>query len=172
MARQSTWKPEYVEAAKNFCLLGATDAQLAEFFNVSISTFKNWMKRYPELRSATTTGKLGADAKVAKSLYQRAIGYQQQEIDIRVIGGKVVQTVYTKKYAPDVTAQIFWLKNRQPELWKERRERDMSLDDQLKKLEIDRARFLLDKLIAGETDTETEDDQRDFFLELSKRLPN
>lgn len=172
MARKSLWKPEFVEQAKSLCLLGATDPEIASFFEVSLTTFNNWKRKTPELRDALKAGKMVADAKVAKSLYQRAIGFSQQEIDIRVIGGKVVQTIYTKKYAPDTTAQIFILKNRHPELWNDRRDRDMSLDDQLKKIEIDRARFLLDKLIAGETDTETEDDQRDFFLELSKRLPD
>lgn len=172
MARKSLWKPEFVEQAKNLCLLGATDPEIANFFEVSLTTFNNWKRKTPELREALKAGKMAADSKVVKSLYQRATGFSQQEIDIRVIGGKVVQTIYTKKYVGDVTAQIFILKNRHPELWNDRRERDMSLDDQLKKIEIDRARFLLDKLIAGETDTETEDDQRDFFLELSKRLPD
>ena len=172
MARKSLWKPEFVEQAKNLCLLGATDPEIANFFEVSLTTFNNWKRKTPELREALKAGKMVADSKVVKSLYQRATGFSQQEIDIRVIGGKVVQTIYTKKYVGDVTAQIFILKNRHPELWNDRRDRDMSLDDQLKKIEIERARFLLDKLIAGETDTETEDDQRDFFLELSKRLPD
>lgn len=170
MARKSLWKPEFVEQAKNLCLLGATDVEIAGFFEVSHTTFQNWKRKTPELRDALKTGKMAADAKVAKSLYQRAVGFTQQEIDIRVIGGKVIQTIYTKKYAPDTTAQIFWLKNRQPELWNDRRER--SVDDQLKLVELERAKFMLAKLIASETDTETEDDQRDFLAELSERLPD
>lgn len=170
MARRPLWKPEYAEMAKNLCLLGATDPDLATFFNVGLTTLVSWKKKQPEFRDALKAGKMAADAKVAKSLYQRAVGFSQQEIDIRVIGGKVTQTVYTKKYAPDTTAQIFWLKNRQPELWNDRRER--SVDDQLKFVELERAKFMLAKLIAAETDTETEDDQRDFLAELSGRLPD
>jgi hypothetical protein len=172
MARKSLWKPEFVEQAKNLCLLGATDTEIAAFFDVSPTTFGNWKRKTPELRAALKAGKMSADAKVAKSLYQRAVGFSQQEVDIRVIGGQLVQTVFTKKYAPDTTAQIFWLKNRQPEMWKERRERDMTVDDQLKLVQLERERYELAKLIASDTDTETEDDQRDFLLELSKRLPN
>lgn len=172
MARKSLWKPEYVDQAKNLCLLGATDPDIASFFEVSLTTFSNWKRKLPELREALKSGKMAADARVAKSLYQKAVGYTQQEVDIRVIGGKLTQTVFTKKYPPDTTAQIFWLKNRQPELWKERRERDMSVDDQIKLVQLERERFELAKLIAAETDTETEDDQRDFLAELSKRLPD
>lgn len=172
MARKSLWRPEFVEQAKNLCLLGATDADIAGFFGVGLSTLNNWRKKTPELQEAMRSGKMVADGKVAKSLYQRAIGYQQQEIDIRVIAGKVVQTIFTKKYPPDTASAIFWLKNRQPELWKERRERDMSVDDQIKMVELERAKFELAKMIAAETDTESEDDQREFLAEIAKRLPN
>lgn len=172
MARKSAWTPAIVDQAKNLCLLGATDPDLANFFEVGLTTFQGWKRKYPELRDALKAGKMAADAKVAKSLYQRATGFTQQEVDIRVIGGKVVQTIYTKRYAPDTTAQIFWLKNRQPELWKDRRERDLTIDDQIKLVELERAKFLLAKIIAAETDTETEDDQSDFLAELAKRLPD
>lgn len=172
MARKSLWKPEFVEQAKNLCLLGATDEEIAGFFDVSLTTFRNWKRKLPELNLAIKSGKLAADARVAKSLYQRAIGFTQQEVDIRVIKGVVVKTIYTKKYAPDTGAAIFYLKNRRPDLWKERRERDMSVDDQLKMVELERAKFLLAKMIAGETNTETEDDQSEFLAELAKRLPN
>lgn len=172
MARKSLWKPEFVEQAKGLCLLGAIDPDIASFFDVSLTTFQNWKRKNPELREAMKAGKLAADARVAKSLYQRAIGFSQQEIDIRTVGGKVIQTIYTKKYIGDVGAQIFWLKNRQPDLWKERRERDMSVDDQLKLVQLEREKYELAKLIASDTDTETEDDQREFLAEISKRLPN
>jgi hypothetical protein len=172
MARKSLWKPEFVEQAKNLCLLGATDLEIAAFFEVSKTTFDNWKRKTPELRAALKTGKMAADAKVAKSLYQRAVGFSQQEIDIRVIAGKVVQTIYTKKYAPDTTAQIFILKNRHPELWNDRRDRDLSVEAQIKLVELERVKFELAKMIAAETDTETEDDQHEFLAEIAKRLPN
>lgn len=173
MARLSSWKPEYVELAKNFCLLGATDEELAIFFEVSLSTLRSWKRKNEDLRNAIKCGKQAADAKVAKSLYQRAIGFSQTEIDIRIVKGEVIQTTYTKKYASDTTACIFWLKNRQPELWRERRERDITqdVDEQLKLVELERAKFLLEKLKAAETDLETDEDQTEFLAELAKRLP-
>lgn len=172
MARKSLWRPEFIEQAKNLCLLGATDEEVARFFEVSLTTFRNWKRKNTELRDALKMGKIAADAKVAKSLYQRAIGFSQQEIDIRVIAGEIVQTIYTKKYAPDTTAQIFYLKNRRPDLWSDRRERDMSVDDQLKLVQLERMKYELAKLVASDTDTETEDDQREFLAEIAKRLPN
>lgn len=170
MARKTLWKPEFIEQAKNLCLLGATDPDMANFFNVSLTTFQSWKRKTPELRDALKIGKMAADSQVAKSLFRRAIGFSQQEMDVRVVKGELVQTVVTKKYVGDVTAQIFWLKNRQPDLWNDRRER--SVDDQLKMVELERAKFLLAKMIAGETDTKTEDDKADFLAEIAKRLPN
>lgn len=166
--------------AKNLALLGATDAQMAEFFNVNISTFKRWKTTKPGFSDQLGMGKGLADSKVAASLYQRATGFTQQEVDIRVISGKVVQTIYTKKYAPDVTACIYWLKNRQPELWNDRRNADIDPVEQklkrveleIRELEAERAKFILAKMIAAETDTETEDDQAEFMAELASRLPN
>lgn len=172
MARKSLWKPEFIDQAKSLCLLGATDIEIASFFDVSKTTFDNWKRKTPELREALKAGKMTADAKVAKSLYQRAIGFSQQEVDIRVIAGKVVQTIYTKKYPPDTTAQIFILKNRHPEMWNDRRAPDMSVEQQLRMVELEKAKFELAKMIAAETDTETEDDQREFLSEIAKRLPN
>lgn len=158
--------------AKDLCLLGATDEDLAKHFEVSITTINNWKKKHISFRLAIKAGKFVADAKVAKSLYQRAIGFSQQEIDIRVIAGQVVQTTYIKKYVGDVTAQIFYLKNRRPDLWSDRRERDMSVDDQIKLVQLERLKYELAKLIASDTDTETEDDQHEFLSEIAKRLPD
>lgn len=172
MARKSLWKPEYVEMAKNLCLLGATDVELAGFFDVALTTLNNWKKKNTEFRDAMKAGKLAADAKVAKSLYQRAVGFTQQEMDVRVIGGQLVQTPVTKKYAPDVAACIFFLKNRRPDLWNDRRERALSVDDEIKLVQLERMKYELAKLVASDTDTETEDDQREFLAEIAKRLPN
>lgn len=63
-----------------------------------------------------------ADAKVVASLYKRANGYSHPALDIRTVDGEVVETEYTKHYPPDTVACIFWLKNRRPDLWRDRKE--------------------------------------------------
>jgi hypothetical protein len=67
-----------------------------------------------------------ADADVAARLYQRALGYEHPDTHIAVSQGVVHQTEITKIYPPDVDAARWWLKNRQPALWRDRQEIEQS----------------------------------------------
>jgi hypothetical protein len=126
--RPTDYKPEYDELAKNYALLGATDKQIAVFFDVSEVTINAWKKKYPSFLKSLKEGKEQADAMVAQSLFRRAIGYSHPEDDIRTVsigdgqGSEIVITPTTKHYAPDTTACIFWLKNRQREQWRDKQE--------------------------------------------------
>jgi hypothetical protein len=118
--RPSKYKPEYAQQASKLCALGATDAQLADFFEVAISTVALWKVQHQEFSDAVKVPKAEADMRVEQSLYRRAMGYEHDEVDIRVVGGEVVQTPIRKYYPPDSTAMIFWLKNRQPGEWRDK----------------------------------------------------
>lgn len=122
MGRKAIWSDEFAGLAKDLCLLGATDADLAKHFDVSITTINNWKKKHPAFRLSLKAGKFVADSQVAASLFQRAIGFACEETDIRVIDKKVVLTKYTKNYPPDTTAAMFILQNRHKELWRMRQE--------------------------------------------------
>lgn len=124
--RPTSYKKEYAEQAKKLCALGATDAQLADFFEVAISTISLWKVKHPEFSEALKMVKAEADERVEQSLYRRAMGYEHDEVDIRVIDGKVVQTPIRKFYPPDTVAAIFWLKNRKKEEWRDRVEQSVS----------------------------------------------
>lgn len=126
MARPSKYKAEFAEQARKLCLLGATDAELAEFFEVSESTLNLWKKDHPEFSESIKKGKTQADADVADRLYQRAMGYEHPEVDIRVVSGEIIKTDITKIYAPDPTAAIFWLKNRQKAKWRDKVEQEIT----------------------------------------------
>lgn len=63
-----------------------------------------------------------ADAEVGERLFQRACGYSHPDVHISNYQGAITQTEITKHYAPDTTACIFWLKNRRPDLWRDRME--------------------------------------------------
>lgn len=119
MARPSKYKPEYAAQAAKLCALGATDAQLADFFEVSVSTVNLWKNEHKEFSESIRVPKAQADDRVEQSLYRRALGYEHDESDIRVVGGELVMTPIRKHYPPDTTAAIFWLKNRKPEEWRE-----------------------------------------------------
>ncbi len=119
MARPSKFKPEFIAQAEKLCKLGATDMELADFFEVEVRTLYRWKAENAEFCQALKSGKDEADDRVERSLYARANGYEHDEVDIRVVGGEIVQTPIRKYYPPDTTAAIFWLKNRRAAEWRE-----------------------------------------------------
>ena len=120
MARPSKYQKEYVEQVEKLAKLGMTNDELAEFFEVSPTTFKKWTADNPEFLSAVKKGKTLADAQVAERLYQRACGFEHDDIDIRVVDGKIRKTKIRKYYPPDTAAAFIWLKNRQPTRWRDK----------------------------------------------------
>ncbi|WP_339314621.1 hypothetical protein [Paenibacillus sp. FSL M7-0896] len=121
MARPSKYKEEFAQQAYKLCLLGATDKELANFFEVDEATINRWKLSNEEFCEALKSGKFIADSNVAEKLYQRAIGYQHVETITASYQGQITDTLdVTKYYAPDPTSAIFWLKNRQPKLWRDK----------------------------------------------------
>lgn len=120
MARPTKYQEAYAEQARKLCLLGYTDDQLADFFEVAVSTIQKWKLDHPEFSDSIKKGKDISDAEVTDSLYQRAMGYAAPDTDIRVIDNKIVKTQITKHYPPDTAAAIFWLKNRQKKMWRDK----------------------------------------------------
>ena len=105
---------------------GLTDEQLAAKMSISPSTLYDWKQKYPEISEALKKGKEVVDIEVENALLKRAKGYEYVEEKIEVetnrrgqmVSKKVVQTV--KQIAPDVGAAAFWLKNRKPDVWRDR----------------------------------------------------
>lgn len=132
--RPTKYKPEYSEQAGKICLLGATDEFLADYFNVDVSTIGNWKNAHPEFLEAIKKGKQKADLQVAESLFHRAKGYEHPEVKVFNNQGEIVTHEVTKHYAPDPTAAIFWLKNRQPREWRDKQEVEMDATLQIKEI--------------------------------------
>ncbi len=128
--RPTRFKQEYCEQVEKLCRLGATDAQIADFFGVGKTTINTWKRKHPEFLASLKRGKLIADMKVADALYRRALGYSHEAVRIFMPAGaeKPVYASYTEHYPPDTTACIFWLKNRRPDLWRDRKEHAVSGD--------------------------------------------
>ena len=126
VGRPSKYKSEYAEQARKLCLLGATDTDMADFFDVDEATINRWKLDFPEFCEALKKGKMFADANVADRLYQRAMGYEAPDVDSRVIDGEIVETPMAKYYPPDTPAAIFWLKNRQRGKWRDKVEQEVS----------------------------------------------
>ena len=126
--RPSKYRPEFAEQARKLCLIGATDVQIADFFGVIVQTLFNWRAEHPEFLEATKSGKSKHDQEVEDSLLHRAKGYSHAAVKIVADAktGAQVSVPYTEYYPPDTTACIFWLKNRQPERWRDRHEHQHS----------------------------------------------
>lgn len=128
--RPSKYKPEYAEQARKACLLwGGTDEELARFFDVDVATIYRWKNEHDEFCEAVKQGKAMADANVAQRLFERAMGYSHDEDKIFQYEGEPVVVPTVKHYPPDTTAAIFWLKNRQPERWREKTEQTLAGPD-------------------------------------------
>lgn len=124
--RPTKYKAEFAEQARKLCLLGATDADLAEFFEVAESTINKWKKDHKAFSESIKKGKIDADANVAHSLYKRATGYEQDIVKAFQYQGEPVIVPLTEKVAPDTTAAIFWLKNRQKDRWRDKQDLEHS----------------------------------------------
>ena len=125
IGRPTKYKGEYAEQAFKFALLGATDVQLAEFFDVHVDTIYEWKNVHPDFSEAVRAGKMKADAEVAHSLYHRAKGAEwteEQAVKRKVsLHEEVVEIVEVRRAAPpDTNAASLWLRNRQSGLWSEK----------------------------------------------------
>lgn len=127
MAAQPKYNALYHDDwAWSLAAMGATNDEIADAIGVSVRTIIRWAKEHESFGKALAEGKGVSDAKVIRSLYQRAIGYEYEE-EKRIVeydkdgNIKPVKVEKTKKHVPpDVAAQCFWLKNRQRERWQDR----------------------------------------------------
>lgn len=118
-----------IKKVETFAGFGLTDIQIGNVLGVSEVTVNKW-KKDKQFCLALKKGKNKADSEVIKSLYKRATGFEHpNEIYFSSYRGSVTETLYKKYYVPDVVAQIFWLKNRQPEQWREKVESVVTIDD-------------------------------------------
>jgi transposase-like protein len=122
--RKSLYNPEFhPKKAGELALMGKTNEEIAKTLGITTETLNQWRKQFPEFSDSIKGNKDQADAPVVKSLYQRALGYEYTEISEKHDPEKgLIKTVTVKQVAPDVTAQIFWLKNRQPKDWRDKRD--------------------------------------------------
>lgn len=107
---------------------GLTEEQIAKNLGISYSTFRK-AKKDPEygqqIVAALIQTKEVVDMQVENMLYKRAMGYSYDEVKEEYEGGVLTKrTITTKTVIPDTMAQIFWLKNRKPTEWRDRREVD------------------------------------------------
>lgn len=111
---------------------GLTDKQMCQLLGVSPAVFYKYKAQHQEFQDALKRTKELADIEVENSLNKRAKGFTYEEVHVEEkcdIYGNVIETK-TKKIiktvVPDTTAQIFWLKNRKPDKWRDKHETELS----------------------------------------------
>lgn len=120
--RPSDYKRLYAKQARKLCLLGATDMELADFFECGVPTLYRWQAQHPEFQKAIKLGKTAPDTRVERSLYQRAVGYSHPDTHISNFQGQITVTPIVKHYPPDTAAAFIWLKNRKRLEWRDKHE--------------------------------------------------
>lgn len=120
----------HVPWARSLARRGCTDEEIADAFGVNVRTLYAWKGAHDEFRQALKESKSMADEMVVDSLYAKATGRARRVTrKVREVldssGEKVeLAEVVEETPPPDTTAIIYWLKNRQPELWRDRPKQD------------------------------------------------
>lgn len=129
---------------------GLTDKQIAHNIGITEQTLNNWKRSYPSLFESLKKGKEVIDREVENALLKRALGYQYTETRTKmykVEGQEVKEVTETiKEVVPDTTAQIFWLKNRKPYEWRDKKniEHSGEINNPYKGLTTEELRKLID----------------------------
>ena len=142
MARKGKYEewitPEGLLKVEGWARDGLTDEQIAANIGIRAGTLYDWKNRFSDFSEALKKGKEVIDRQVENALLKRALGYTYNETTREPVlnpdTGKVELTVtktVTKQVVPDTTAQIFWLKNRKPETWRDKREITTDDNDQV-----------------------------------------
>jgi predicted transcriptional regulator len=116
----SKYDQRFDEMAHKLCLLGATDADMADFFHVSESTINLWKLKHESFSESIRNGKLIADANMAERLYMRGMGYSHPEEKLFCHDGEIIRAETIKHYPPETKANLAWLFNRRPDKWRNR----------------------------------------------------
>ena len=115
---------------------GLIDEQIAHNMGIKRQTLYEWENRFPDIADAIKKGKAPVDIQVENALLKKALGYEYEETitEIEELAGghqkKHIRKV-TKHCPPDTTAQIFWLKNRRPDRWRDKVEQVQTVENEL-----------------------------------------
>lgn len=116
-------EPENLILAEGWSRDGLSQKQIAHNMGIGLTTLKEWIARFPSIASAIKKGKEVADYEVENALFKSACGYYAEETVVEIDESGKRKVKQTKKFIPgNPAAQIFWLKNRKPDKWKDRKE--------------------------------------------------
>lgn len=113
--------PEGLLKIEGWARDGLTDEQISQNMGIGTTTLYRWKDEFEEIRETLKRGKEVVDRQVENALLKRALGYEYEEVKEKFEDGVITERTVTKKeVVPDTTAQIFWLKNRKPDKWRDK----------------------------------------------------
>ena len=113
--------PEGLLKIEGWARDGLTDEQISQNMGIAYSTLRSWRDKFSAISAVLKKGKEVVDRQVENALLKRALGYEYEEVKEKFEGGEMTErTVVKKEVIPDTTAQIFWLKNRKPDKWRDK----------------------------------------------------
>lgn len=124
MGRPSKYAKTIVLKILEMASRGCAEQTICAKMKINVDTLHEWKKVHPDFSEALKAAKEISDDEVVETLRSKALGYTRKSVkfwydaDLK----QVVKEVYDEYYPPDTTALIFWLKNRQPDRWRERKE--------------------------------------------------
>jgi len=126
-AAPPSFRSEFADHAMNYCRLGASHADLAEFFKVDVATIDRWKVEHPAFCEAVKKGQTLADDEVVNRLFRQACGYSQVVTKHANYKGQFTDSLeYVKHHRPDTRACIYWLNNRRPDQWRNKISTELS----------------------------------------------
>ncbi|SEU32412.1 helix-turn-helix domain-containing protein [Paenibacillus sp. NFR01] len=151
--------PEGLLRLEGWARDGLTDEQIAGNLGIGVRTLYEWKERFPQISQALKSGKEVVDRAVENALLKRALGYKYDEVtrepgtiedeETGELKNAMVETKrVTKEVQGDTTAQIFWLKNRRPDVWRDKQDVEHSgsveVNNPFAGLTVDELRKLID----------------------------
>lgn len=128
MAKYTEWLTEEgLIKIEGWARDGLTDEQIAQNIGIKRPTLYDWKNKYSDISDALKRGKEVVDRQVENALLKSATGYEYTEVTEELTeNGMEITKKVTKQVAPNPTAAIFWLKNRKPDEWRDRKETQIS----------------------------------------------
>lgn len=148
LGRPSTYRPEYAEAARILCEAGATNQQIADELDISITTFYHWRNVHPDFAEKIKLGKIPADNAIERTAYELAHGYWmeiQKAIKLTDnLGNERVEVVTLKEWVPPDPKMVqWWLQNRKGDFWKSKTENTTTVSVRHEVTSLEQARDLV-----------------------------
>lgn len=123
-SKSTYWRTKAgLEQIESWASEGLTDKEMSKKMGIGRTTFYDYIKKYPNISDSLKKGKKLIDCKVEQKLFNKCMGTKTTKVIKELnkdTGELVITKEITEEVAPDTTAIIYWLKNRKPEMWKDK----------------------------------------------------